>query len=241
LLASERTPQLQTWAPDVTGGVNGVVLLDCCGCSFVTQISTLAALAYHKSTGRVAAKPNQRMGFAANFLYMLDSNGSPAYKPNPKLARALEVMFILHQEHEMNCSTAACRHLASRWDAGSSSIKLLTAITLHTAVYQLLMDIHAVHQLTFAADIVSCVLLLTCMGLAGMLSSSFHTAVLNFYCCLLWGLFCLCRAAVWMFTQLLLERLVPCTAPCMVEPTRQCCECWSASAALKTSPVSLLA
>lgn len=78
------------------------------------QISTLAALAYHKSTGRAAAQPNQRMGFAENFLYMLDSNGSPSYRPNPRLSRALEIMFILHQEHEMNCSTAACRHLASR-------------------------------------------------------------------------------------------------------------------------------
>jgi citrate synthase len=51
---------------------------------------------------------------AENFLYMLDSNGSPSYRPNPRLARALEIMFILHQEHEMNCSTAAARHLASR-------------------------------------------------------------------------------------------------------------------------------
>ncbi|KAF6257971.1 hypothetical protein COO60DRAFT_1460933 [Scenedesmus sp. NREL 46B-D3] len=49
-----------------------------------------------------------------NFLYMLDSNGSPSYRPNPRLACALEVMFILHQEHKMNCSTAAARHLASR-------------------------------------------------------------------------------------------------------------------------------
>lgn len=61
------------------------------------QISTLAALAYHKSTGREAARPNQRLGFAENFLYMLDSNGNTSYRPNPRLARALEIMFILHQ------------------------------------------------------------------------------------------------------------------------------------------------
>eukprot|EP00878_Enallax_costatus_P045403 GHUV01054660.1.p1 GENE.GHUV01054660.1~~GHUV01054660.1.p1 ORF type:complete len:125 (-),score=30.58 GHUV01054660.1:41-415(-) len=79
-------------------------------------------MAYHKATGRVAARPNQRMGFAENFLYMLDSNGSPTYRPNPKLARALEIMFILHQEHEMNCSTAACRHLAS------SGVDVYTAV-----------------------------------------------------------------------------------------------------------------
>jgi hypothetical protein len=45
-----------------------------------TQISTLAALAYHKSTGRVATPPNQRMGFAENFLYMLDASGVPTYR-----------------------------------------------------------------------------------------------------------------------------------------------------------------
>lgn len=88
----------------------------------IGKISTLAAMAYHKATGRSAARPNQRMGFAENFLYMLDSNGSPSYVPNPKLARALEIMFILHQEHEMNCSTAACRHLAS------SGVDVYTAV-----------------------------------------------------------------------------------------------------------------
>lgn len=61
------------------------------------QISTLAALAYHKATGREAARPHQRLGFAENFLYMLDSNGNTEYRPNPQLARALEIMFILHQ------------------------------------------------------------------------------------------------------------------------------------------------
>jgi citrate synthase len=44
------------------------------------QISTLAALAYHKSTGRRATQPNQRLGFAENFLFMLDANGVPNYR-----------------------------------------------------------------------------------------------------------------------------------------------------------------
>jgi citrate synthase len=87
------------------------------------KVSTLAALAYHKATGREAARPNQRLGFAENFLYMLDSNGNTEYRPNPRLARALEIMFILHQEHEMNCSTAACRHLAS------SGVDVYTAVS----------------------------------------------------------------------------------------------------------------
>ena len=41
--------------------------------------------------------------------------GNRLYKPNPRLARVLDILFILHAEHEMNCSTAAARHLASRY------------------------------------------------------------------------------------------------------------------------------
>jgi citrate synthase len=89
----------------------------------VGKMPALAALAYHKSTGRKAAPPNQRLGYADNFLYMLDAGtNAPNYRPNPRLARALEVMFILHAEHEMNCSTAACRHLAS------SGVDVYTAV-----------------------------------------------------------------------------------------------------------------
>ncbi len=57
----------------------------------MAQVPTLAALAYHKSTGRFAAPPHQRLSYAENFLYMLDAGSNPSYKPNPRLARALEV------------------------------------------------------------------------------------------------------------------------------------------------------
>ena len=73
----------------------------------------MAALAYHRATGRKAALPNQRLGYAENFLYMLDAGAKQNYTPNPKLARAVEVLFILHAEHEMNCSTAAVRRVTS--------------------------------------------------------------------------------------------------------------------------------
>lgn len=56
---------------------------------FSSQIPTLAALAYHKSTGRTAQHPNQRLPYSENFLFMLDGGYNPNYKPNPRLARAL--------------------------------------------------------------------------------------------------------------------------------------------------------
>ena len=77
------------------------------------KMTTLAAHAYHRNTGRKPAPPNARLSYAENFLYMLDAGLDISDRPNPKLAKALDTMFLLHAEHEMNCSTAACRHLAS--------------------------------------------------------------------------------------------------------------------------------
>lgn len=82
----------------------------------------IAALAYHRASGRLAAVPNQRLPYADNFLFMLDAGASPTYRPHPRLARALDVLFTLHAEHEMNCSTAAARHLAS------SGVDVYTAV-----------------------------------------------------------------------------------------------------------------
>lgn len=53
---------------------------------------------------------------------MLDAQGNPAYRPHPVLARSLDILLTLHAEHEMNCSTAAVRHLAS------SGVDVYTAI-----------------------------------------------------------------------------------------------------------------
>ncbi|KAI3835827.1 hypothetical protein MKW92_019692 [Papaver armeniacum] len=74
---------------------------------------TIAAAAYLRMAGRPPVLPSSNLSYSENFLYMLDSLGNRAYKPNPRLARVIDVLFILHAEHEMNCSTAAARHLAS--------------------------------------------------------------------------------------------------------------------------------
>uniref|UniRef100_A0A7I4CHN1 Citrate synthase n=1 Tax=Physcomitrium patens TaxID=3218 RepID=A0A7I4CHN1_PHYPA len=77
------------------------------------KVPTLAAAAYLRMAGRPPVLPSNQLSYAENFLYMLDSLGDRKYKPNPRLARVLDILFILHAEHEMNCSTAAARHLAS--------------------------------------------------------------------------------------------------------------------------------
>eukprot|EP00884_Botryococcus_braunii_P005517 jgi/Botrbrau1/14967/Bobra.0018s0069.1 len=88
----------------------------------IGKMPAIAALAYHRASGRHAARPNQRLGYSENFLYMLDAGAQANYRPNPRLARAIDIMFILHAEHEMNCSTAAARHL------GSSGVDVYTAV-----------------------------------------------------------------------------------------------------------------
>ncbi|KAG9132063.1 hypothetical protein Leryth_022508 [Lithospermum erythrorhizon] len=83
---------------------------------------TIAAAALLRISGRPPVLPSNNLSYSENFLYMLDSLGNREYKPNPRLARVLDVLFILHAEHEMNCSTAAARHLAS------SGVDVYTAI-----------------------------------------------------------------------------------------------------------------
>lgn len=89
----------------------------------IGKIPALAALAYHRASGRRPAPPNQRLSYAESFLFMLDAGAKPNYRPNPRLARAVDILFMLHAEHEMNCSTAAARHLAS------SGVDVYTAVS----------------------------------------------------------------------------------------------------------------
>ncbi|RLN09715.1 hypothetical protein C2845_PM11G19950 [Panicum miliaceum] len=63
---------------------------------------TIAAAAYLRLAGRPPILPSNALSYSENFLYMLDSLGNKSYKPNPRLARALDILFILHAEHEMN-------------------------------------------------------------------------------------------------------------------------------------------
>lgn len=79
----------------------------------IGKMPALGAWAYHIASGRRPAAPNQHLSYADNFLYMLDAGARSEYRPHPRLARALDIMFILHAEHELNCSTSAARHLAS--------------------------------------------------------------------------------------------------------------------------------
>ncbi|XXQ32959.1 Citrate synthase [Plasmodiophora brassicae] len=75
---------------------------------------TIAAFAYRHRIGRPYVWPSHKpLSYTENFMFMLDQLSNPNYAPHPRLARALDILFILHADHELNCSTAAMRHLAS--------------------------------------------------------------------------------------------------------------------------------
>jgi len=80
----------------------------------IGSVITLAAFSYRHRHGRPYVYPShQDLDYCGQFLYMCDRYSNPNYQPHPDLIKALDILFILHADHELNCSTAAMRHLAS--------------------------------------------------------------------------------------------------------------------------------
>lgn len=79
----------------------------------IGKMPTLAAFAYRHSRGLPYAYPDNDLSYTGNFLNMLFKMTEVKYKPNPVLEQALGVLFILHADHEQNCSTNAMRSVAS--------------------------------------------------------------------------------------------------------------------------------
>ena len=73
----------------------------------------LGACAYRHGTGQPVVKGDRQLSYTGNFLQMLFKSGETPYTVNPVLERALEVLFILHADHEQNCSTSAMRGIGS--------------------------------------------------------------------------------------------------------------------------------
>ncbi len=77
------------------------------------KLPTVAAFAYRHRIGRPFNYPNSDLGYAGNMLYMMDFMNQSNYEVNPVLAKALDVLFILHADHEQNCSTSTMRGIGS--------------------------------------------------------------------------------------------------------------------------------
>jgi len=79
----------------------------------IAKTPTIAAFAYRHATGLPYVYPDNDLAYAANFLSMLWKTTELKYQPDPILARALDVLFVLHADHEQNCSTSTMRVIGS--------------------------------------------------------------------------------------------------------------------------------
>ncbi len=79
----------------------------------IAKMPTLAAFAYRHGLGLPYVYPDNDLSYPGNFLSMLYKMTEVKYEPDPRLERALDVLWILHADHEQNCSTAAVRNVGS--------------------------------------------------------------------------------------------------------------------------------
>src|SRR3990172_4899808 len=93
----------------------------------IAKVPTIAAFSYRQSRGLPYVYPDNDLSYTGNFLNMLFKMTELKYKPNPVLERALDLLFILHADHEQNCSTNAMRSV------GSSQVDPYSAIAAATA------------------------------------------------------------------------------------------------------------
>ncbi len=79
----------------------------------IAKVPTIAAYSYRHSLGLPYVYPDNDLSYTGNFLNMMFKIAEPKYKPHPVLEHALEVLFILHADHEQNCGTNAMRAIGS--------------------------------------------------------------------------------------------------------------------------------
>jgi len=96
-------------AKDIEDPVNRRIQIN----RLISKVPTLAAMAYRASIGMPFVYPDNSLSYAENFLSMMWRVAEPHYDPDPVLARALDVLLILHADHEQNCSTTAMRVIGS--------------------------------------------------------------------------------------------------------------------------------
>lgn len=95
----------------------------------IAKMPTIAAFTYRHNRGLPYVYPDNDLSYTGNFLSMLWKMSEPQYKPNPVLERAIEVLFILHADHEQNCSTNAMRSVgSSRTDPFSATAAAAAAL-----------------------------------------------------------------------------------------------------------------
>ncbi|MBL8726806.1 MAG: citrate synthase [Planctomycetes bacterium] len=89
----------------------------------LAKMPTIAAYSYKHSIGQPSMYPRNDLSYAGNLLYMMFGTPCEEYEPNPVMARALDLLLILHADHEQNCSTSTVRTV------GSSGANLFASVS----------------------------------------------------------------------------------------------------------------
>ena len=89
----------------------------------LSKLRTIASFSYKKSIGQPMMYPQNHLSYCANFLHMMFATPAERYEPDPDMVRALNILLILHADHEQNCSTSTVRLV------GSSQANLFASIS----------------------------------------------------------------------------------------------------------------
>lgn len=114
--APEANPSLagqKLYTSAATGDPAALEMLDKQILRIIGKAPTLAAASYRMRQGRPFNRPAQGLSYTGNFLYLLDNLSGYEYRPHPVLERALDALFIIHADHEVNCSTATVLQVGS--------------------------------------------------------------------------------------------------------------------------------
>jgi citrate synthase len=103
---------LSTFYPDA-GAINDADSIQLHIRRLIAKMPTLAAFAHRHNLGQPYVYPDNELSYTGNFLAMLFKMSERRYSPDPRVERALETLFILHADHEQNCSTTAVRVVGS--------------------------------------------------------------------------------------------------------------------------------
>ncbi|KAI5458312.1 peroxysomal citrate synthase [Mariannaea sp. PMI_226] len=114
--APEANPSLRgqkLYTNAASGDMEALASLDKQILRIIGKAPTLAAASYRMRQGRPFNRPAQGLSYTGNFLYLLDHLSGSEYRPHPVLEKALDALFIIHADHEVNCSTATVLQVGS--------------------------------------------------------------------------------------------------------------------------------
>ncbi len=120
-ILSAMVVSLSTFYPELS--VDNQEEIDITTTRLLSKVRTIAAFSYKKSVGEPFVQPRYDLPYCANFLNMVFSSPVRPYEVKPELVKALNILLILHADHEQNCSTSAVRLV------GSARVNLYAAIS----------------------------------------------------------------------------------------------------------------